>query len=135
MNARELMIREVVSVQPGMSLPDIARVLVESRMSAVPVVDDTGAPLGMVSEGDLIGRRNAEALSDATCTAREVMSSPLVAITENTEAHEIAHLLAGYGIQCLPVIREERIIGIVSRAAILRIVADGRFGESERIAA
>ena len=57
MNARDVMTRDVVSVTSDTPMRKIASLLLENRISAVPVVDSSGAPIGMVSEGDLIGRR------------------------------------------------------------------------------
>ena len=54
MNARDVMSKPVVSVHPDTPLREIARLLIDKGISAVPVVDDKGAPIGMVSEGDLI---------------------------------------------------------------------------------
>jgi CBS domain-containing protein len=56
MQARDVMTSEVVSVRPDVPIRQIARLLRDKGISAVPVVDDSGAPVGMVSEGDLIGR-------------------------------------------------------------------------------
>src|SRR5690349_11485966 len=53
--AEELMTRDVVAVGPDKPTQEIARLLLEHRISAVPVVDSSGAPIGMVSEGDLVG--------------------------------------------------------------------------------
>ena len=59
MNARDVMTKVVVSVLPDASACEVARVLLDNGISAVPVVDSNGAPIGMVSEGDLIGRDDA----------------------------------------------------------------------------
>jgi len=102
----------------------------------------------MVSEGDLLGRRDedhrqarhdwwlsllaeGEALHpdfvatfrNPQLTAREIMSAPVVKITETTEAAEIARLLEAYRIKRVPVVRDDRIVGIVSRADLLRAFA------------
>jgi CBS domain-containing protein len=60
MNARDIMTTEVVSISPETPTNKVAQRLGEKGISAVPVVDDAGAPIGMVSEGDLIGRNEAE---------------------------------------------------------------------------
>src|SRR5215472_18671371 len=110
MRARELMTTDVASVPPEATRQEIARLLVERGVSAVPVVDRSGAPLGMVSEGDLIGRdepqrkqrrdwwltmlAEGEALSEEyvahlggkEVTARDLMSAPLVTVEQETEA-------------------------------------------------
>jgi CBS domain-containing protein len=118
MKAHEVMTSEVVSVQPDMSIPQIAQLLLKKGISAVPVVDHSGAPIGMVGEGDLIGRAETdrearrdwwlallaegEALSPDFLvslrtrerTARDVMSEPVVTVGEDTDIREIARLFA-----------------------------------------
>jgi CBS domain-containing protein len=144
MQARELMTTNVIAVSPDTPTREIARLLVSHGISAVPVVDSNGLPIGMVSDGDLLGRAEEDrqalrdwwlmllaegealhpdflaTLRDAQLTAREVMSAPVVRITETTEAADIARLLAEYRIKRVPVVREGHIIGIVSRADLLR---------------
>lgn len=147
MQARDLMTTEVVSVSPDTPVRDIARLLLAHQISAVPVVDATGMVVGMVSEGDLIGRSEAErearrdwwlallaegealsadflaGLRSPERTARDVMSAPVVRVTEATDACEIAALLAQYRIKRVPVVRDGKLVGIVSRADLLRAMA------------
>jgi CBS domain-containing protein len=144
MNARAVMTTDVISVTPETPIAEIARLLLDRGISAVPVVDQSGVPLGMVSEGDLIGRDETgrttrrewwlallaegeslhpdylASLRSPECLARDVMSSPLVTIGDETDLTEIARLLAAHRVKRLPVIRDGRIIGIVSRADLLR---------------
>ena len=61
MNAREVMTSPVISATANTPVRDIAQLLLKNHISAVPILDYTGAPIGMVSEGDLIGRRNGAA--------------------------------------------------------------------------
>ncbi len=148
MKAGELMTRDVISVRPEMPISQIARLLLNNGISAVPVVDESGAPIGIVSEGDLIGREEADrearrdwwlallaegealntdfvaSLREKDRVAREVMSVPVVAVDENTEAGEIARLLHSYHIKRVPVVRGGKIVGIVSRADLLRALAE-----------
>ncbi len=144
MQAREFMTKDPVTVSPDTPTPEVARLLLAHGISAAPVVDDGGTPIGMVSEGDLLGRDEADrqarrdwwlmllaegealhpdflaTLRNPQLTAREVMSAPVVRITETTEAREIARLLEEYRIKRVPVVRDDRIVGIVSRADLLR---------------
>lgn len=144
MNARDVMTRDVVLVRPDTPAPEIARLLIERGISAVPVVDDAGAPVGMVSEGDLIGRDESErearrdwwlqllaegtelhpdfvaSLRTPVRTARGLMAVPVVTVAEDTEVPEIARLLAAYRVKRVPVVRDGRIVGIVSRADLVR---------------
>jgi CBS domain-containing protein len=144
MQAHEFMTKEPVTVSPDTPTPEIARLLLAHKISAAPVVDDAGTPIGMVSEGDLLGRGDADrearrdwwlmllaegealhpdflaTLRNSHLTAREVMSAPVIRITETTEAAEIARLLEEYRIKRVPVVHDDRIVGIVSRADLLR---------------
>jgi CBS domain-containing protein len=144
MKVRELMTTHVVTVSPDTPVREIAKVLLEHGISAAPVVDNGGAPLGMVSEGDLIGRDESDRdarrdwwlvmLAEGTelhpdflasirrpeRAARDVMAAPLVTVDENTEASDVAKLLVAHRIKRVPVVRDGRIIGIVSRADLLR---------------
>jgi len=144
MQARDLMTTDVTVVPPDMPARKIAMILLDGGISAVPVVDATGAPIGMVSEGDLMGRRedvrgqrrewwltllaegeslNPEFLAHLRSmefTAKDVMTAPVVTVSESTEAAEIAELLSSYRIKRVPVVRDGRIVGIVSRADLVR---------------
>jgi CBS domain-containing protein len=144
MRARELMTTDVASVPPEATPKEIARLLLSRGISAVPVVDRAGSPIGMVSEGDLVGRGEPErkqrrdwwlamlaegeqlseeyvaSLGGKETTARDLMSAPLVTVEENSEAADIAALLASHRIKRVPVLREGRMVGIVSRADLLR---------------
>ena len=117
MKAREIMTRDVVSVLPDTPVREIAELLVDKSISGAPVVDDEGAPVGMVSEADLIGR------DEPSREARDIMTRPVVTIGEDTDAGEIARLLQTYRIKRVPVIRDGRVVGIVSRADLLRAMA------------
>jgi CBS domain-containing protein len=151
MHARDVMTAEVVTVGPDEPITGVAHALLAHGISAVPVINNNGEPIGMVSEGDLIGRDETERLarSDwwlalvsgrqaldgafqarlraADRTARDVMSAPLVTVTEETGVSEIARLFAIHHIKRVPVVRDGRMVGIVSRADLLRAMAAGQF--------
>ena len=147
MNARDVMTTDVVAVTPDTPLSEIAKLLLGRGISAVPVVDSAGVPLGMVSEGDLIGRDETarEARSDWWLAllaegetlhpdllaslrntgqkARDVMSAPLVMVGEDTSVGDIAKLLIAHRVKRVPVLHDGHIVGIVSRADLLRALA------------
>jgi CBS domain-containing protein len=148
MKARDVMTAAVVSVGPDTPMREIAKLLRDHGISAVPVVDATGAPSGMVSEGDLIGRDETSSnarrewwlslLAEGETTlnadftaglhnpvrrASEIMAAPVVTVGEETEINEIARLLIAYRIKRVPVLRDGRIVGIVSRADLVRALA------------
>jgi CBS domain-containing protein len=147
MQASEIMTRNVVSVAPDTSLQEVAQLLLQHGISAVPVVTAEGAVVGMVSEGDLIGRTEPErearrdwwlALAAAgepagpdlvarlklsERRAQDIMSAPVITVGESTPAREIASLLSSYRLKRVPVLRDGRLAGIVSRADVLRAFA------------
>jgi CBS domain-containing protein len=154
MQASDIMTTEIVTVTADTPLQAIAGMLLARGISAVPVVDAAGAAIGMVSEGDLLGRDDAarearrdwwlallaegEALHPEveasirtdSRTARDVMSTPVVTVTETAAPREIARLLAAYHIKRVPVVRDGRVVGIVSRADVLRAYASERTATS-----
>ncbi len=147
MNAFDVMTTSVVTVTPETPLRKIARLLLEHSISAVPVVDEAGAVIGMVSEGDLLrhndedrrARRDwwldllaqgeslspqfIESLRMPDRLAHEIMSAPVVTVSEHTEVAEIGRLLAAHRIKRVPVLRDGRAVGIVSRADLIRALA------------
>ena len=153
MKAKDIMTARVVAVPPDMPVREIAKILIAEGISAVPVADGTGVPLGIVSEGDLIGRdeeaREARRdwwlslaaadsaadflarLGDRGRVARDIMAGPVVAVEEETGSAEIARLLVEYKIKRVPVLRDGRMVGIVSRADLLRVAAAEPAGSRE----
>ena len=149
MNARDLMNNDVATVAPETPLREVAKTLLAHRMSAIPVVEADGSLVGMVSEGDLVGRKRTERetksewwlqrlaegeplnseflahLQSPLAVAREVMTSPVISISEETPADEIASLMAAHNVKRLPVLRDGRVVGVVRRADLLRTVAGG----------
>ena len=150
MKARDIMTSAVISVSPDTPIGEVATMLCTHGISAVPVVDQAGVPIGMLSEGDLIGRNEAdrEARRDWWLTllaegeslnadflaslrapersARDVMTTPVVTVDEKTEVREVARLLTTHRIKRVPVLRDGRIAGIVSRADLVRTLAEER---------
>lgn len=144
MDAFDIMTTNVVTVRPDTSIQAIAELLLERGISAVPVVDEAGEVIGMVSEGDLLRFSDAdrEARRDWWLTllaegetlnpgylahlntrrrnARDIMSAPVVTVTGHTEVSEIGKLLATHRIKRVPVLRDGHIVGIVSRADLIR---------------
>ena len=140
MKAQDVMTAPVVTVAPEAPVPEIAALLIERQISAVPVVDG-GAVVGIVSEGDLLRRgetrterrrpgwlemllnRDIQAAGfvkeHGTC-ARDVMTADVIAVAPDTDLAEIARILERRRIKRVPVIDKGRLVGIVSRANLLR---------------
>ncbi len=142
--AGDIMTTDIVSVAIGTSVRDVALLLLEKRISAVPVLGADQQLVGMVSEGDLLGRNDADRvarrdwwlalLGDAQPLAEplealvarpveQVMRAPVMTIEAGAPLHEIAEMFRVYDIKRLPVMRGGRIAGIVSRSDLMRAMA------------
>lgn len=134
--AGNIMTTEVTTVGPDTTIQEVARILSEKHFSAVPVVDDQGAIVGIVTDGDLLHRE--ELGTDTQCAidpmgadcvkshgryARDVMSRDVVTATEQTSLAEIAEMMDARHIKRVPVARAGRLVGIVSRADIVGALA------------
>jgi CBS domain-containing protein len=112
MKVREIMTRHVVTVTEDTPLLEVASLLSERRISAVPVCGPDGAPVGLVSEFDLLAREGN--------TAKDVMTPGVISVTEDTDVEEARFLLIERKIKRVPVLRGRQLIGIVSRSDIVR---------------
>jgi CBS domain-containing protein len=144
MNAKDIMTTRVVTVSPETPVAEIARRLLQRRISAVPVIDAEGRPVGIVSEGDLMRRPEAAGvrhpswwlalIAEPETQAREyvkahgecahdVMTRDVTTVTEEASLEEIATLLEKHRVKRVPVVRDGKVVGIVSRANLLQGVA------------
>jgi CBS domain-containing protein len=136
----------VIVVGPEMPIRDVIHTLVERRISGVPVVGTDGRVVGVISEGDLILRERAlrprtgmaylaqqlfedharlaeEYRKAHGMTAEQVMTREVFTCNPGTPVEEIAHLMAERHIKRVPVVENDRLVGLVSRADVLRAAA------------
>jgi CBS domain-containing protein len=144
MKAADVMTRDVVTVSPEMPVPELVKLLLSRHISGVPVVDKDGALVGIVTEGDLVRRaelgtehKRGGWLSFFTGTAilaqeyvrshgtkvSDVMTPGVVAVGPETPLSDIADLMEQRRIRRLPVVQDGRVVGIISRANLLRAFA------------
>jgi CBS domain-containing protein len=125
--AGQVMTAPVLTVGPDTSVTRVAEILTSKRFSAVPVVDDAGAVLGLVSERDLLARDGA--------TARDVMTTSVISVTTDTDLEQVRRMLVDAPIRRVPVMSAGRLVGIISRHDLVgRMVewACGVCGETVR---
>ncbi|MEV0190179.1 CBS domain-containing protein [Kitasatospora purpeofusca] len=126
----------VVRVMPETGFREIVALLAEYDITGVPVVDDDGRPLGIVSEADLLLTLAAQEDQgslipppgaartgpDGSVTAADLMSGPVVCITPSTSVVAAARLMGRHGVKRLPVLDEDgRVFAMVSRGDLLRV--------------
>lgn len=136
---KDVMTREVICARPSTPYNELVRLLAEGHISAVPVVDDEGHVLGVVSEADLIlkheqpsdafqrfmlasRRQRLEHLKARGGTAVELMTRPVVTVGPEADLAEAARLLRKHLIRRMPVVDAGgRLVGIVSHSDVLKI--------------
>lgn len=147
MRARDVMVTPVVTVKPNSLVREAAKIFLERRISAVPVVDEQGKLVGIISEGDLLhrsesgtGRRHSwwlePFISDETLAAEyakvharkvaDVMTRHVITAEPDTPLHEIATLLEKNSIKRVPIVQDGKLVGILSRANLVQAVASAR---------
>ncbi len=141
MNAGDVMTQSTVTVHPDDTLVYAVEQMLKRRISGLPVVDDTGALVGILTEGDLLrraelgtqkrrprwieflmgpGRLADEYVSTSGRTVHEVMTAPVHTVTEDTPLADVVKIMESRQVKRLPVVRDDKIVGIVSRANLLR---------------
>ena len=146
MLAKDIMTKDVISVKPDASIRELAELLLDKRISGVPVVDDTGALRGIVSEGDLMRKEIAPEVPDELCilgaviyynglqeykdafrkfsamTAKEIMTEKVLTVKENDDVSKVAKIMLDKHIKRLPVMDGDKLAGIVSRSDIVKML-------------
>ncbi len=144
MQVQDIMTQSVITVAPNATVEQATQLMMKHHISALPVLEENGTLLGIVSEGDLM--RRVEGASDqkkswwlhlfadkVDSTAdfialkgrfvRDVMTSKVVTVTPEMAVGEVARLLAEKHIKRAPVVKNDRLVGIVSRANLLHALA------------
>lgn len=105
MKVREIMTSGVIGVPEDSTVEDAARTLARHRMRGLPVVNAAGGLVGLVTEYDLISKQGH--------SVAEIISRGVISVTEDTDVEEVSHLLANRRIRRVPVLRGDRLVGIV----------------------
>ncbi|MDR7440505.1 MAG: CBS domain-containing protein [Armatimonadota bacterium] len=137
--ARDVMTSPVITVRPDTPVKEVARLLLTHHISGVPVVDENGNLVGILTEADLLHKERPESHEEGSLLrllrrgqiaeaerkasgllARDLMTSPVITIHEDTPLREAAALMTRHRINRLPVLRAGQVVGILSRADVLK---------------
>lgn len=118
MTAKDIMTRDIITVSPTMSVKNLAMTLIKNQISGAPVSSRNGALVGVVSEADIVAKKGKD--------VRAIMSKKIISVKEETPVEQIAQLMTTHKIKRLPVMRDNRVVGIVSRADIVSAIALGK---------
>jgi CBS domain-containing protein len=144
MRAHQIMTRPVITVAPETTIVEAANTMLQKHVSGLPVIDAAGKLVGIISEGDFIrrgeigterkrgrflkfilgpGKEATDFVREHGRKVTEIMTKSPLTITEDTPLEEIVELMEKNDVKRLPVMRGDKIVGIVSRANLLQAVA------------
>ncbi|MEX2035066.1 MAG: CBS domain-containing protein [Xanthobacteraceae bacterium] len=144
MKAAEIMVTNVITVTPNHSVHEVAEILLERRISGVPVLNAAGELVGIVSEGDLMRRADAgtghrrswwlrllmgreglaqEFVKEHARKVADIMTHDVITASPETPVSDLAELLERNAIKRVPIVDGRKVVGIVSRANLLQALA------------
>jgi CBS domain-containing protein len=144
MNAADVMTRQVMTIEADAPIAKAVRLMLQNRISGLPVVDPSGRLVGIVTEGDFLrrtetgtevrrprwlefllgpGRGASEYVRTHARKVAEVMTPNVASVAEDTPVDEIVRLMEHRRIKRVPVVQDRKVVGIVSRANLLRVLA------------
>lgn len=155
MNASDVMTRKVVTVEARTSIAAAIGLMLDNHVSGLPVVNDAGKVIGILTEGDLLrrgetgterqrprwleilmgpGRLASEYVRTHGRKVEDIMTRDLVSVAEDTPLDEVVQLMERHRIKRVPVLDGDALIGIISRADLLRALARALEGGSAQTA-
>lgn len=143
MNVADVMTRDVITIEPDASILEAARLMLQHKISGLPVVDASKNLVGIVTEGDFLrrsetgtqrrrprwlefiigpGKLATEYTHESGRKVHEVMTDEVYTLTEDTPLEQAVHLMERHRVKRLPVLRGGQLVGIVTRANLVRAV-------------
>lgn len=145
--AKDIMTKDVITIKPDVGIEELAKILVEHKISGVPVVNDEGELIGIITENDLISRNKRLhiptfiRLFDAfimlerpskmqeeikrmmASKVGELCSKNVITVTEDTPLEDIATIMAEKKIHLIPVVDGKKVVGIIGKVDIIKAMA------------
>ncbi len=144
LTAKEIMSKKVITVKKDTPVSELADLLWKKKIGGVPVVDDKGKLLGVVTESDLIdqnkkvhiptvltildsmiflenpGKLDKELKKMTGSKVGDIYSTELVTVSEDTPMYEVATIMANRKVHTLPVVKNDKVVGVIGKADIIR---------------
>ncbi|MDH3327787.1 MAG: CBS domain-containing protein [Desulfobulbaceae bacterium] len=149
LKAKDIMTTEVITVEEDRSVKELAKILAENKISGVPVVDNQGKIVGIVTESDLIDRakkvhiptvmrlfdsfvflESPERMEKdlkkmAASTAKDICNKKVISVTPVTPLDELATLMSENKVHTIPVLDNDKLVGIIGKTDIIRTLVQG----------
>jgi CBS-domain-containing membrane protein len=147
LKAKDIMTRDVITVTPETGIEELAKILIEHKISGTPVVNERGELIGIVTENDLISRNKRihiptfirlfdafimlerpskieeEIKKMIATTVKDICTKEVITVTENTPIEDIATIMAEKKVHLIPVVDGKRVIGIIGKVDIIKALA------------
>jgi len=117
MLAKDIMTTDVITVSPNTTIKNLAMTLIKNQISGAPVSAKNGKIVGVVSEADIVAKKGKD--------VKAIMSKKIISVGEEATVEEIAQLMTTHRIKRVPVMRDNTVVGIISRADIVSAIARG----------
>jgi CBS domain-containing protein len=115
LTAQDVMTQTVITISPNSHVEDAADRMTHHRITGLPVLDEGGSVVGMISDFDVIGK-HGRVVSD-------IMTTQVISVSPDTDLDEIGHILTGQRIRRLPVVLAGKLVGVVSRGDVVKRIA------------
>ncbi|MCX5781341.1 MAG: CBS domain-containing protein [Elusimicrobia bacterium] len=122
LKARDIMTKNVITISPDKTLDEAIKILVDNKISGMPVCDDKKKVLGMISEKDVLNFIFSG--NTKTTTVGEAMSKEIISFNSDTDIDKLSLVMSEKKIRRVPIIDDGVLVGIVSRRSIIKIVLD-----------
>jgi CBS domain-containing protein len=107
----DIMRRDVLTTTADVAIVDVARLMRQHRLTGVPVLDSAGVLIGVVTEYDIVSKRGS--------LVGDIMSRGVITVTPGTPASRVVDLVGLHGIRGIPVLQDQRFVGLVTRADLV----------------
>jgi CBS domain-containing protein len=144
LKAKDIMTKDVITVTPSTTIEELARILVDRRISGTPVLDENGGMIGIVTENDLVRKNKKfhiptiirlfdafimlqsqsmieeEIKAMAAVTVSDIYKKEVITVTEDTQVDEIASIMSEKNVHLIPVVQGKEIKGIIGKIDIIK---------------
>ncbi len=115
--AKDIMTKKVSTISACACIDELTSLLAAKKISGVPVVDEAKKVVGIATEADVLAKK------EGACSVGDIMTKKVVSVAPGAEVHEVAQVLAKRRIKRVPVIDNGKLVGIISRADIVKAMA------------